>query len=95
MNTKQIKHIKEKLKIITRSLELEKQHLIEMRENILSVSENEDILDEDAKKEHYNEIELFKAWVDDYNIIVTRHNKDIKKYHVSVDIQETIDGSKV
>lgn len=95
MNTKErLTEIKTKLENLKRLLELENKRLMDLRAQILVVSENEDILDEDSKQEHYNNIVMFNAWVDAYDNAVNRYNWYVELYNTSVDIQEIIDRYK-
>ena len=99
MNTtetlKELKELKTKLDNVKELLDLEGQRLMDVQKYILIIDENEDILDDENRQQHYENIIMFNAELELYEDAVKRYNDTVNKYNTRVEFQKFLDSFTV
>ena len=67
---------------------------MDVQKYILVISENEDILDDETKQQHYENIIMFNAELELYEDAVKRYNDTVNRYNSRVEVQEFLDSLK-
>ena len=92
MNTNaMLKQIKEKLNSLEEMLKSEDERLTTVLGMIEFVENNKHMLDEEGKQIHLNNIEMYHAQVNLYNMQIIEYNKVRKEYEHRVAIQDILD----
>ena len=96
MNTKEtLKELETKLENVKELLDFEGQRLMNVQKDILIIAENEDILDDETKQKHYENIIMFNAELELYEDAVKRYNDTVNMYNRRVEVQEFLDSLTV
>ena len=93
MNTTEtLKELKTKLDNVKELLDLEGKRLMDVQKYILIIGENEDILDDETKQQHYENNTMFNAELELYKDAVNKYNETVNEYNRRVEFQKFLDS---
>lgn len=90
--TEMLKELKTELNNVKELLDLEGQRLMEVQKYILIIDENEDILDDENRQQHYENITMFNAELELYKGAVNKYNDTVNEYNRRVEFQKFLDS---
>ena len=92
MNTTEtLKELKTKLDNVKELLDLEGKRLMDVQKHILIIDNNKDILDDETRQQHYENIIMFNAELELYKDTVNKYNETVNEYNHKVEFQKFLD----
>ena len=92
MNTTEtLKELKTKLDNVKELLDLEGKRLMDVQKHILIIDNNKDILDDETRQQHYENIIMFNAELELYKDAVNKYNETVNEYNHKVEFQKFLD----
>ena len=92
MNTTEtLKELKTKLDNVKELLDLEGKRLMDVQKHILIIDNNKDILDDETRQQHYENIIMFNAELELYKDAVNKYNETVNEYNHRVEFQKFLD----